>query len=228
MSLYLLHAMLWGGDIERRWSLRAGQGDVVLAGQVHLSDHLWFQLSIAQAAVAQTLPLPSLSGISILTDSKPVRRSPYNHKHQLFSFISRRDIKFTYLAKERQSERTLQYIGVGRQTCKALIRQHLPRCKKGALDSVSNGHRRGNKSRHVLHMSRYTGKDTHLHTPNIYAQCSHALLGTSWVLRRQIKSNILSFPNLNWHQQTANPIKHTIRMLFKFYLCPTLHTGTFR
>lgn len=73
---YLLHPMLRGGDIHRRRGLSAGQGDVVLAGQIHLPDHLRFQLPIAQAAVAETFPLPLLGGVAILTDPKPVRRSP--------------------------------------------------------------------------------------------------------------------------------------------------------
>lgn len=68
--------MLWGGNIQRGRSLSAGQRDVVLAGQIHLPDHLWLQLPIAHAAVAQTFPLPLLGGVAILTNPKPVRRSP--------------------------------------------------------------------------------------------------------------------------------------------------------
>lgn len=68
--------MLGGRDVEGRRGLRAGEGDVVLTGEVHLPDHLRLQLAVAHAAVAQAFPLPSLSGVAVFAHPEPVGRSP--------------------------------------------------------------------------------------------------------------------------------------------------------
>ena len=52
---YPLHAMVgvrvvWG-QVEGRWGLSAGQGQVVLAGQVHLPHHLSLQTPVQLVAV---------------------------------------------------------------------------------------------------------------------------------------------------------------------------------
>ena len=68
--------MLCGGHVEWRRRLCAGHGQVVLAGQVHLTDHLRLQLPVTQAAVPQALPLPSLRCLAVFTDPEPVGRAP--------------------------------------------------------------------------------------------------------------------------------------------------------
>lgn len=69
---HLLHAQLAGSHVERRRGLCACQRNVVLAGQVHLPDDLRLELPVAQAAVAEALPLPFLSGIAVFAHPKPV------------------------------------------------------------------------------------------------------------------------------------------------------------
>lgn len=72
---HLLHAQLAGSHVERRRGLCACQRNIVLTGQVHLTDDLRLELPIAQAAVAEALPLPFLCGITVFAHPKPVCRA---------------------------------------------------------------------------------------------------------------------------------------------------------
>lgn len=72
---HLLHAQLAGPHIERRGGLCACQRNIVLTGQVHLPDDLRLELPVAQAAVAEALPLPFLSGVAVFAHPKPVCRA---------------------------------------------------------------------------------------------------------------------------------------------------------
>lgn len=72
---HLLHAQLAGSHVERRRGLCACQRNIVLTGQVHLTDDLRLELPITQAAVAEALPLPFLSGIAVFAHPKPVCRA---------------------------------------------------------------------------------------------------------------------------------------------------------
>lgn len=78
---YPLHAVVVvtgvvGGEVQGRRRLRAGQRDVVLAVQLHLPHHLGLEAAIEMAAVLQTLPPPSLGGVTVLAHPKPVGRAP--------------------------------------------------------------------------------------------------------------------------------------------------------
>lgn len=75
VTTHFLHAQLAGSHVEWRRGLCACQRNVVLTGQVHLPDDLRLELPVAQAAVAEALPLPLLSGIAVFAHPKPVCRA---------------------------------------------------------------------------------------------------------------------------------------------------------
>ena len=107
-----------------------------MAGQIHLSDHLWFQLSIAQAAVAQAFPLPFLGSITVLADPKPVRCSPNTTNHTDLSARSHKTPasfhtdRFNAIDTETLMKRRRAHGEEGWQTCVTLIRPHFRGCKK--------------------------------------------------------------------------------------------------
>lgn len=67
--------VVWG-EVEGWRGLSAGQGQVVLAGQLHLPHHLGLEAAVTQVAVLQALPPPSLGAVVFLTDPEPVCRAP--------------------------------------------------------------------------------------------------------------------------------------------------------
>lgn len=65
-----------GWKVEGRRGLSAGQGEVVLAGKLHLPHHLGLQTPVQLVAVLQALPPPSLGAVAVLTHPEPVGRTP--------------------------------------------------------------------------------------------------------------------------------------------------------
>lgn len=78
---YPLHAIVVvtgvvGREVEGRGGLSAGQGEVVLAVQLHLPHHLRLQAPVQVAAVLQALPPPSLGAVAVFAHPEPVGRTP--------------------------------------------------------------------------------------------------------------------------------------------------------
>ena len=78
---YPLHAIVVvtgveGREVEGRRGLSAGQGEVVLAVELHFPHHLSLQASVQMAAVLQALPPPSLGAVAVFAHAKPVGRTP--------------------------------------------------------------------------------------------------------------------------------------------------------
>lgn len=74
---YPLHAIVMvagvlGGEVEGRRGLSTGQGEVVLAVQLHLPHHLRLEAPVQLAAVLQALPPPSLGAVAVLAHPEPV------------------------------------------------------------------------------------------------------------------------------------------------------------
>ena len=65
-----------GREVEGRRGLSAGQGEVVLAVELHLPHHLRLQTPVQMAAVLQALPPPSLGAVAVFAHPEPVGRTP--------------------------------------------------------------------------------------------------------------------------------------------------------
>lgn len=90
---YPLHATVAvtgvvGWEVEGRRGLSAGQGEVVLAAELHLPHHLCLQPPIQMAAVLQALPPPSLCAVTVFAHSKPISCTPKGRNGILVSLIS--------------------------------------------------------------------------------------------------------------------------------------------
>lgn len=82
---YPLHATVVvtgvvGWEVEGRRGLSAGQGEVVLAVELHLPHHLCLQPPIQMAAVLQALLPPSLCAVTAFAHSKPIGCTPEDRK----------------------------------------------------------------------------------------------------------------------------------------------------
>lgn len=89
---YPLHATVAvtgvvGWKVEGRRGLSAGQGEIVLAAELHLPHHLCLQSPIQMAAVLQALPPPPLCTVTVFAHSKPIGRTPREKRNfNSFSF----------------------------------------------------------------------------------------------------------------------------------------------
>lgn len=98
---YPLHATgvvtgVVGWEVEGRRGLSAGQGEVVLAVELHLPHHLSLQPPIQVAAVLQALLPPSLRALTVFAHSKPISCPPEERRgiltastHRSYSIQSR-------------------------------------------------------------------------------------------------------------------------------------------
>lgn len=82
---YPLHATVVvtgvvGWEVEGRRGLSAGQGDVVLAVELHLARHLCLQPPIQMAAVLQALLPPLLCAVTVFAHAKPIGCTPEERK----------------------------------------------------------------------------------------------------------------------------------------------------
>lgn len=78
---YPLHAIVVvtgvvGWKVEGRRGLSAGQGEVVLAVELHFPHHLSLQTPVQMAAVLQALPPPSLGAVAVFAHPEPISRTP--------------------------------------------------------------------------------------------------------------------------------------------------------
>lgn len=85
LAPYPLHATVVvtgvvGWEVEGRRGLSAGQGEVVLAVELHLAHHLCLQAPVQMAAVLQALPPPSLCAVTVFAHSKPIGCAPEDRK----------------------------------------------------------------------------------------------------------------------------------------------------
>lgn len=84
---YPLHAIVVvtgveGWEVDGRRGLSAGQGEVVLAVQLHFPHHLSLETSVQVAAVLQALPPPSLGAVAVFAHPEPVGRTPGERRGQ--------------------------------------------------------------------------------------------------------------------------------------------------